>query len=230
MSGTRSSANLALQVQPTGYKALKVIYRYLNRPRWYHLGAADAVGLKEARRRCAEIMNDVMRDLDPQAEREDARRATSFAQVAERYLNEDAKKRNKSWPQHQYIVQKYLLPEWGKLHAKAIARSDVRAMMGKLAPSVANQSLAAASTIFSWAVVQEIVPFNPCRGIERNKMQSRDRVLSAGEFPLVWSAFDSAGLIRGSALKLVLLLGQRPGEVSPHAMGASARRLVDHAG
>jgi len=205
---------LALQVQPTGYKALKAIYRHHNRPRWYHLGAADGVGLAAARKRCAEIMNDVMRDLDPQAERESARRASSFAQIAERYLNEDHKKRNKSWEQHEYIVQKYLLPEWGKLHAKAIARSDVRAMMGKLAPSVANQSLAAASTIFSWAVAEEIVPFNPCRGVKRNKMQSRARVLSAGELPLVWSAFDSAGLIRSSALKVLLLTGQRPGEVS----------------
>jgi hypothetical protein len=36
LSGTRYSVAFALQVQPTGYKALKVIYRYLNRPRWYH--------------------------------------------------------------------------------------------------------------------------------------------------------------------------------------------------
>ena len=102
--------------------------------------------------------------------------------------------------------------------------------MGKLAPSVANQALAAASTIFTWAVVQEIVPFNPCRGVERNKMQSRDRVLSAGELPLFWSAFDGAGLIRGSALKLVLLLGQRPGEVANMRHEHVQRRLVDHAG
>jgi integrase len=31
---------------------------------------------------------------------------------------------------------------------------------------------------------------------------------------LVWSAFDDAGPIVGTALKLILLLGQRPGEVS----------------
>jgi integrase len=39
-------------------------------------------------------------------------------------------------------------------------------------------------------------------------------VLSDAEVPLVWSAFDDAGLIVGSALKLILLLGQRPGEVA----------------
>ena len=39
-------------------------------------------------------------------------------------------------------------------------------------------------------------------------------MLSDAEVPLVWSAFDDAGLIVGSALKLILLLGQRPGEVA----------------
>jgi hypothetical protein len=35
---------LALRVEPSGYKAFKVIYRHHGRPRWYHVGAVDAVG------------------------------------------------------------------------------------------------------------------------------------------------------------------------------------------
>jgi hypothetical protein len=38
---------LALQIQPTGYRAYKLIYRFHNRPRWYHIGAADAIALGE---------------------------------------------------------------------------------------------------------------------------------------------------------------------------------------
>ena len=38
-------------------------------------------------------------------------------------------------------------------------------------------------------------------------------MLSDSEIPLFWAAFDGAGLA-GTALKLILLLGQRPGEVS----------------
>jgi integrase len=53
---------------------------------------------------------------------------------------------------------------------------------------------------------------NPCKNVERHKVTSRERVLSDGELPLFWSAFDKAGL-QGVALKLILLLGQRPGEV-----------------
>jgi hypothetical protein len=60
---------LALQVQPTGYRAYKLIYRYGNRPRWCHIGAADAVGLSDARKIAAELMLEVIRGKDPAAER-----------------------------------------------------------------------------------------------------------------------------------------------------------------
>ena len=38
--------------------------------------------------------------------------------------------------------------------------------------------------------------------------------MSDSELPRFWAAFDSAGLIAGTALKIVLLAGQRPGEVA----------------
>jgi integrase len=70
------------------------------------------------------------------------------------------------------------------------------------------------SAVFSWAVKQEVVGTNPCRGIDRNATRSRERVLSDSEVPRFWSAFDDAGLIASSALKTILLTGQRPGEVA----------------
>ena len=82
------------------------------------------------------------------------------------------------------------------------------------APVLANQVLAAVSAVFSWAVKQEVVGTNPCRGVDRNATRSRERVLSDSELPRFWSAFDDAGLVAGTALKMMLLTGQRPGEVS----------------
>jgi len=38
--------------------------------------------------------------------------------------------------------------------------------------------------------------------------------LADSEMPLFWAAFDDAGLMRSMALKMILLTGQRPGEVS----------------
>jgi len=47
-------------------------------------------------------------------------------------------------------------------------------------PTVANQTLAAASAIFSWAIAEEIggVKNDPCSKMARHKLKSRERVLS----------------------------------------------------
>src|SRR2546430_4797303 len=206
---------LAIRVQPTGASAWKVIYSRHGRPRWLHLGDVGAIGLADARVLAAEAMLAVARGKDPAAEKRAERGAGTFAELAARYVEHYAKRRNKSWRQADALVQRYVLPKWGKLQASSITRGDVRTMMTRIeAPVLANQVLAAASAIFSWAAKQEIVAANPCRGVERNETRSRERILSGSEIPRFWSAFDDAGLVASSALKVILLSGQRPGEVA----------------
>jgi integrase len=206
---------LAIRVQPTGSKSWYVVYSLRNRVRWYHLGNANAIGLADARKLAAEVMLDVIRGKDPAAERKAERGAGTFAEFAERYLEQHAKKHNKSWQQPDRLVRRYLLPKWGKLQAATIVRADVKAIMAKIAaPILANQVLAAGSSIFSWAVKQEFLAANPCRGVDRNETRSRERILADSEVPLFWTAFDDAGLVVSCALKTLLLTGQRPGEVT----------------
>ena len=125
-----------------------------------------------------------------------------------RYLKEHASKRNKSWRQADALVTKYLLPRWAKLDIGSIRRADVKAAIAAIAaPILANQVLAAASAIFSWAMRQEIIAANPCLGVERNDTTSRERVLSDAEIAAFWPHLSAP-------LKMILLTGQRPGEVS----------------
>jgi integrase len=206
---------LAIRVQPSGSRAWKCIYSRHGRPRWLHLGDASAIGLADARTLAAEAMLAVARGKDPAAEKRAERGAGTFADLAATYVERYAKKRNKSWAQSDYLVRRYLLPRWGKLQASTITRGDVRTLLAKIeAPVLANQVLAAASAIFGWAVKQEIIGGNPCRGIERNDTRSRERILSDSEVPKFWHAFDDAGLIISTALKMILLAGQRPGEIA----------------
>jgi integrase len=206
---------LACRVQPTGQKSWKAVYSRGGRPRWYHIGDASAVGIADARRIAARIMAEVAEGKDPVAERMAERGSGTFAELAERYVEQHAKRKNKSWRQADALVRKHLLPRWGKLDTKSITRADVRAVMRRIeAPVVANQVKAAASAIFTWAVKEEIVTANPCIGVDGNETRSRERVLSDSELPRFWAAFDDAGLVRSSALKVILLTGQRPGEVS----------------
>src|SRR5215472_9249248 len=155
---------LALKVMPSGSKAWKAIYSFHGRPRWLHLGDASVIGLADARLMTAEAMLAVARGKDPAAEKKAERGAGTFAELASRYVEQHAKKKNKSWKQADRLVQRYLVPQWGKLLAPFISRADVKAMLSRIeAPALANQVIAAASAIFSWAVKEELVAANPCR-------------------------------------------------------------------
>jgi integrase len=206
---------LAIRVQPTGTKAWKVIYSRHGRPRWLHLGNANAIGLADARTLAAEAMLAVAKGKDPAAEKKAERGVGTFADLHRRYLEGHAKKRNKSWRQGETLVSRYATPRWGRLQTSTITRADVKALMARIdAPVLANQVLAAVSAIFTWAVREDILLTNPCKLVARNPVKSRERVLSDSEVPKFWSAFDDAGLIAGTALKMILLTGQRPGEVA----------------
>ena len=215
---------LALSVRTTGKKAWKVIYRFHGRPRWLHLGDVSSIGLADARRLAAKMMLDVVEGKDPAAERKAERLTGTFADLASQYVELHAKKHNKSWQQAETLVARHLLPRWGKLKATAITRADVRAVMIRIdAPIVANQTLAAASAIFSWAIKQEILTVNPCKLVDRNPTTDRERVLSDDE---VSAAVAEArpGAEADPAHRPAARRGRR------HAARAHRRRLVADAG
>jgi len=196
---------LLLLVQGSGRRSFYFMYNVRRRgTRWYNIGW---ISLADARRRAIDLRAEVANGKDPQAEKLAQRDAKSFGDLHQRYLTEWAQRRNKSWRQADYLVRKHLLPRFGRLDAKSVTRADVRAAIGKIAsPTVANQTLEAASAIFTFGVKMEVVAFNPCKGIDRNKTHSRERVLSDSEIKLFWPELTPP-------LKVILLTGQRPGEV-----------------
>src|ERR1035437_5082269 len=208
---------LVVVVQPTGHKAWKCVYPFHGRPRWYHIGSVDAFGLAAARKLASRVLFQVAEGNDPASEKKAERSKGTFEELATRYVEDYAKRNNKSWKQADALVRRHLVPRWGKLQAADVSRSDVKAMMAHInAPIVANQVLAAASAIFAWAIREEVgqIKVNPCQHVGRNKTKKRERVLSDSEIPRFWTAFDTAGSIKSTALKIILLTGQRPGEVA----------------
>jgi integrase len=206
---------LAFRIQPSGAKAWKVIYSRHGRSRWLHLGGVAVIPLADARVMAAQAMLNVAKGGDPAADKRAERGAGTFAELAAKYVEQHAKKHNRSWPQADALVRRHVLPRWGKLRAAAITRGDVKNLMAKIdAPIAANQVLASVSAIFSWAIAEDILPANPCRLVKRNETKSRERVLADSELPRFWKALDDIDPLRAAALRSILLLGQRPGEIS----------------
>src|SRR5262249_2240220 len=109
---------LCLRIQPTGHRSFALVYRHRGRPRWYTIGPADAISLSDARKVAAEKMADVLvRGKDPCGERAAGRQSITFGTLADRYITEHAKVRNKSWKQTDFLLRKYVLPLWNDLAA-----------------------------------------------------------------------------------------------------------------
>ena len=200
---------LALAVQPSGHLAWKCIYAVRGRgSRWFHIGNARSIPLPDARKLASRITVEVAGGKDPHADRIALRGRGSFADVASRYVKECASKKNKSWRQGDALVTRYLLPRWAKLDVGDIRRADVRSTIAAITkPVLANQVLASASAVFNWAVRQDIIAANPCSGIERNNTTSRERILGDSEITVFWPHLTAP-------LRMILLTGQRPGEVA----------------
>ncbi len=210
---------LALQVTAAGHKSFKAIYSRQGRARWFTIGSVSDIPLAEARTQAAEVRIAAARGQDPAAEKRAQRDTGTFAELADRYVDEYAKRRNKSWEQAAGLIATYVVPRWGKLTAASISRSDVKALMRSMddRPVLGNQVLASVGAIFTWAAKEEILPPdrpNPCRGIERNPTRARERILADSEIGPVWKALAEVDPTVGKALRMVLLTGQRPGEVS----------------
>jgi integrase len=207
---------LALRVSDGGNRSWVCVYSRLGRARWLTLGNARDIGLADARIMAGEVMLAAAKGADPASEKAAQRSSGSFGELADRYLNEHAKKHNKSWPQARALVERHAISKWKNLQAAAVTKGDIKQMMARIeAPITANQTLAAVSAIFSWAIREEILPpnSNPCAGVARNATKDRERVLADSEFPAFWNAFTEIGGNIGAALKAVLLTGQRPGEI-----------------
>jgi integrase len=73
----------------------------------------------------------------------------------------------------------------------------------------------ALSTFFAWLVRDRRITTNPCVGVYHPSAgQARERVLTDAEIVKLWHAADSIPPQFGAALKVLLLTGQRRGEVS----------------
>jgi integrase len=222
-----------VRVTPAGSISFIYVYHHKGRPRRLTLGRyADPregtpgpgmLSLADARVAFTQAAAMVERGLDPAAEgiaiKAANRAALTFEALAQRWIDEYAKPKKRSWEEDERLLKSLILPKWRNRVAKEIKRADVIALLDgivKHAPVSANRVLSLLSKLFNWAIPRELVEHNPCSAVEKpTKEQARERALSDAEVWRFWLALPTAGMIEDTrnALRLVLATAQRPGEV-----------------
>jgi integrase len=217
-----------VRVSPEGKKTFFVMYRFAGIRRRMNLGRYPEVEAVDARKRANNALNMVRDGKDPVQEKKaaeaKARRerleAKTFSQLSKQYVDEYAKVHKKSWAEDEWIIEKFLDSEFGTLNVKEITRTHVRSFLRSMAvktPVQANRAQACLRKLFNWAIEEEIADLdeNPATRIKRpgGKEKAKERALNDSEIKAVWQALEKETSQVRIVLRLILLTGQRPGEV-----------------
>jgi integrase len=216
---------LGIRVMPSGAKSW--IFRYLfdGLSRRMTLGKYPGISLANARQKHGEAMQLVQRGVDPGAKLQGEKARRKAAPTVKDLLDEfwekelsEKKTGNEQWR----LVQKDVLPKWGKRKVADITRRDAVILLDKVrerAPVGANRLQSVLVRMFYFAAERGIIEHSPLMGMKRKKEAPRKRVLTDEELKKFWKSLDTENkevdiyVLVKLALKMILLTGQRGGEV-----------------
>jgi integrase len=225
------TSGLRLAVFPSGARSWIARYRRPDSGKTAKLtiGKYPSMPLSMARIRVAEARTAVSNGADPgEAKRrkkiEDRqakldRAADTVAKHAQAFLDMQAKRlRPAGWQQQHHVIRDFVLPAWGSKSVHDVRKRDVIELIEGIAqdrPIMANRAFGVVRRLFRWLRERDVVTFSPADGVRKPGVErSRDRVLSPAEIKALWHALDTVGGPAAAAAKVMLLTGQRRGEVS----------------
>ena len=214
-----SLPGFGVRIRAGGKRTWIVQYRSPAGSRTFTIGNVEVIEPEDARKRAKEVLAKAQLGFDAQAEKAEARAKASIilGSTIEGYLNGYAAKRVGA--KHLADTTRYLKIAWKPLHGLRVDSIDRRAVAARLGeisaergPIAGNRARVALSAFYAWALREGLADTNPVQGTNRSAPEiSRDRVLSEAELASVWAACGEDDY--GRAVKLLVLTGQRRGEV-----------------
>jgi integrase len=217
-----------------GGKSFFIDYRIDGRQRRFTIGPYPRWSADAARERAKELRRQIDRGHDPAGSKRERRTAPTIQDLIDRYIADHLPK--KAGREARKNDEKRMLVEivshLGK-HTKVVEvhGGDIAEMHRRMSESIgprgrprpvrANRVLAIASKMFSLALVPkagETLPWrnaalgNPCKGIERNREEGRERFFSTAELAAISDALAEYQGVAADCVRLIMLTGARPTE------------------
>lgn len=218
---------LCLRVGRSGLKVWTVRYRANGSQRRHKLGVYPRLSLADARQAARDALARADAGGDPAMEKQERRAdGSTFGALAEEVLDARARKgrdgrptRERTQRERRRILERELLPAWGKRNAASINRREVVRLVERIArraPVQANRTLAVIRLIFNDGIRRGFpgLESNPAHLVEPpGNEEGRDRFLDPDEIKKVWEATEPESPSVRGIIRLALLTGQRVGSV-----------------
>lgn len=215
----RALPDFGVRVSESGRCSYFVRYRtHRGERRWKTLGTHPILPLADARKLARATLVEVAKGRDPVLEERARREAETVEDFAEVYLDRYAKVAKRSWKEDYRQLKRDVLPIIGRLPIGEVRRQDLIGIIDRVADRgagvQANRTAALLSKFFAFARDRGLIELSPAQALPRAVQEvARGRVLGADEVRKVWGALEPERPGVASALRLVLLTAQRPGEV-----------------
>lgn len=183
--------------------------------------------LAEARKKAGELMEQASSGNDPRqikaAEKQvkTEKDTNTFKTVGERFVRQHVVPRLSLSTHREYrrVLFGKDTAAWADRPVTSITRADVRAVLDTMvergSPGGANNMLAYLSKFFNWCAEKDLLETPPTDRIKKPGPKNvGERTLNETEIAEVWHAFEAEGGMFGDLFKLLLLTGQRRGEVA----------------
>ena len=203
-----------------GQATFAIKYSVRGKQRKKTLGIYPYMTLKQARTKALAIRSEVSDGRDPVAD-EKSKNQEKFEDALDLYLDTYSKHNHR--PRTQVEVRRFLniaRDEWGDRPIAQIVRKDVMALLDECArkrsPLQSNRLHGYLSGFLNWAADRDMIEVVPVRrGMKPLKTEpTRDRWLRDDELLAIWNAAELYGYPFGPLVKMLILTGQRRGEVT----------------
>jgi integrase len=94
-----------------------------------------------------------------------------------------------------------------------ITHEDIAKVIDELPHGAAGEAVKNIRAFFNWCVPRYL-PASPCVGLRKPASTSRERILTDEELKKVWKAAEQTGYPFGTIVLLLILTGQRRGEIA----------------
>ena len=137
----------------------------------------------------------------------------TFGELSDRFIREYAEPRLRGAQEIRRMLDRHVLPLWGKRIAADITKTDARELLAAVERPGAQRRVRSWTTrIFNWSMEQDMVDRNPLEKLkDPTPAVARERVLTDDELMAVWHAAE--GYPFGPLTRLLILTGARRGEL-----------------